>query len=370
MNGSGKWWLIKNSDEIETPALVVYPERVDKNIVRALAIQPDVNLLRPHVKTNKIPEVEQMLMKHGITKFKCSTIAEAEMLAGVNAPDVLLAYQPTGPGIRRFVHLTTAYPSTNFSCIIDNTETASALSKAFRKINATGMVFIDVNNGMNRTGIAPSGVLSLFAACRRLKGIRIKGLHVYDGHITATGIRERTRQVRTDFNETDMMFDVLNENGEGDLVMIAGGTPTFPVHASREGVECSPGTFVFWDMGYAGSYPEMPFEPAAVVVTRVVSIVTDDLLCLDLGYKALAAEKPLPRVQFLNEPGAVPVSQSEEHLVVKVKNARRFSPGDLWYGVPIHICPTVALHDKALIVEKSVWQGEWQVTARTRKISI
>jgi D-serine deaminase-like pyridoxal phosphate-dependent protein len=370
MSTSNKWWLIKNANKIDTPALAIYPQRVEKNILNALSIQPNVALLRPHVKTNKIPEVQQMLMKHGVTKFKCSTIAEAEMLAAVNAPDVLLAYQPTGPRIQRFLALVQAYPKTAFSCIIDNSKIATELSKGFRKIQGVAQVFIDVNNGMNRTGIVPAKILALYSDCLKLKGIAIRGLHVYDGHITATSVRERAREVRSAFSEVDAIFEVLNDHGKGNLVMVAGGTPSFPIHAQRKNVECSPGTFVFWDWGYGKLYHEMPFEPAALVLTRVLSVLDANHLCLDLGYKAVAAEKPMPRVKFLNEPRAVSLAQSEEHLVVKVSNANRYSPGDLWYGLPIHICPTVALYDKALLVEKGILTGEWQIVARTRKIFV
>ena len=64
-----------------------------------------VERLRPHMKTNKLPEVIRMQMDQGITKFKCATIAEAEMVAACLAPDVLLAYQPVGPNVERFIQL-------------------------------------------------------------------------------------------------------------------------------------------------------------------------------------------------------------------------------------------------------------------------
>ncbi len=92
-----EWFEVKNVDSIDTPSLLVYKERVRKNIRRAVAAIGNVGLLRPHIKTNKMAEVCRMMMDEGIHKFKCATIAEAEMLAMIDAKDVLLAYQPCGP---------------------------------------------------------------------------------------------------------------------------------------------------------------------------------------------------------------------------------------------------------------------------------
>lgn len=91
------WYVISNVDRIDSPALAFYPDRISGNIELAKRIIGDTNRLRPHVKTNKAAEVSRMLLDAGIRKFKCATIAEAEMLGHINAPDVLLAYQPVGP---------------------------------------------------------------------------------------------------------------------------------------------------------------------------------------------------------------------------------------------------------------------------------
>src|SRR4051812_8174554 len=98
------WFEISNIDTIDTPALVVYAERVSENIRVLKSMVEDISQVRPHVKTNKMAEVCAMLMNAGITKFKCATIAEAEMLALINTPDILLAYQPVGPKVQRLIH--------------------------------------------------------------------------------------------------------------------------------------------------------------------------------------------------------------------------------------------------------------------------
>ncbi|HVX51094.1 MAG TPA: alanine racemase, partial [Chitinophagaceae bacterium] len=126
-----EWYIINNIDSIDTPALVLYKDRIKYNIQAAIRMTGDVNKLRPHVKTNKIAEVCRMMMDAGITKFKCATIAEAEMLGMIGAMDVLLAYQPGGPKINRLYLLTQKYPATKFTCLVDNIDSAKNIASFF-----------------------------------------------------------------------------------------------------------------------------------------------------------------------------------------------------------------------------------------------
>jgi D-serine deaminase-like pyridoxal phosphate-dependent protein len=364
------WYSIKNINAIDSPALVVYPARIKQNIAFALQMVGDVSRLRPHVKTNKMAEVCRLMMDAGITKFKCATIAEAEMLAQVGAPDVLLAYQPVGPKMERLIKLVKTYPNTSFSCLIDNELTALQLSNLCEQNSVRLPLFVDVNNGMNRTGIASQKVMDLLRKIKGYKGIQIIGLHGYDGHIRDSDIA--VRQAKSD--EAFKCIEALRQHASellGDpLKIIMGGSPTFPTHTQRAGVECSPGTFVFWDWGYKHFLPDEPFEYAALLISRVISVIDEQTICTDLGHKSVAAENPLPRVHFLNAPDAIPIAQSEEHLVLKVPEGNSYKVGDLLYGVPVHICPTVALYDKAFVIENKEMITEWKVVGRNRSINI
>jgi D-serine deaminase-like pyridoxal phosphate-dependent protein len=364
------WYHIRNIEEIDSPALIVYKERVQQNINSILAMKDAVQL-RPHVKTNKIAEVCAMMLAKGITKFKCATIAEAEMLAMIKAPDVLLAYQPTPVKAKRLVKLVHQYPATHFSCLIDDVVNAENISTVFAENDLCMDVYIDVNDGMNRTGIQPANAFDLFEECENFKGINIVGLHVYDGHIRDTDVNDRKRKTDEAFTTvTDLINKMGSATGKSPKI-VAGGSPTFPVHALRNNVECSPGTFVFWDHNYKTQLPDEPFDYAALIITRVISIIDEHTICVDLGHKSVAAENAIEkRVYFLNAENVQPVGQSEEHLVLKVDDASLYKIGDVLYGVPFHVCPTVALYDRAIVVEKNETVGEWKVIARDRVISV
>jgi D-serine deaminase-like pyridoxal phosphate-dependent protein len=368
---SSNWYSIDNIETLDSPALVVYPQRVKENIDIIKSMIDDVQRLRPHVKTNKTKEATQLMMAAGINKFKCATIAEAEILAMCGAADVLLAYQPIGPKLQRFVNLTQQYPVTRFACLTDNITSARAIAHAFAGAGSTATVYIDLNVGQNRTGIVPGDkAIALYNYCAQLPGLLVAGLHAYDGHIRGT-LEERTTACNAAFEPVAAMKQTLAGMGYNDITIVAGGSPTFPVHAKRKEVECSPGTFIFWDKGYSDSCPEQPFQPAAALVTRVVSLPTPTQICIDLGHKSVAAENELSkRVFFLNAPALQPVSQSEEHLVLEAGEGHTFQPGDVLYGIPQHICPTVALYERGYTVENGMVSGEWKIMARDRKISL
>jgi D-serine deaminase-like pyridoxal phosphate-dependent protein len=349
---------------------VVYPGRVRDNILKAIAVAGSANKLRPHVKTNKMGEVCGMMIKEGITRFKCATIAEAEMLAIAGAPDVLLACQPAGPKISRLLKLVKTYRETLFSCLTDNEEHAGVINKQCSEEAVTLNVYIDLNVGMNRTGVHPEKAYSLAQEIQSLTHLRLAGIHGYDGHIHDKDMSRRQEAADRSFALANNLFEQIQPLFPYPLRMVMGGTPAFPAHVRRQHTECSPGTFVFWDWGYAHAFPDMPYRYAALVISRVISVIGRHHLCIDLGYKAVAAESPLPRVHFLNAPEAVPVAQSEEHLVVQTPDSSHYRLGDVLYGVPVHICPTVALYEKAHIIQNGEAVTTWQVIARNRSIHI
>lgn len=363
------WYELNNINTIDSPALLVYKERVQQNIEHAIDMIKDVSLLRPHVKTNKTAEVCAMMMNAGITKFKCATIAEAEMLAMQHAKDVLLAYQPVGPKAKRLLALVQQYPQTMFSCVTDNVDTATALSDLFSAANKTIAVYIDLNTGMNRSGIKPANAFALAEQLLTLPAIEFKGLHAYDGHLRDTDLDIRQQKSNAAFNEVLALATQIESLINNPINIVAGSSPSFPTHIKRN-VECSPGTFVYWDWGYKHQLPDEPFEYAALVATRVISIIDEQTITTDLGHKSIAAENPLPRVHFLNAPDVTPTAQSEEHLVLKVADSNAFKVGDVLYGVPVHICPTVALYNKAVVVENNAAVTTWNVVARDRELKL
>ncbi len=332
----------------------------------------DVGRLRPHIKTNKSPGAVCMMIEAGITKFKCATIAEAEMLAMLRAKDVLLAYQPTGPKLKRFIELVHHYPMTAFSCLTDNMAIAKEQVKAFENAGIQVPVYIDINVGMNRTGIAPgAAVIELMKSLSQQSSVKRIGLHVYDGHIRNPDFAKKEKEVNECYSAVEELLKEIEKEGLPAPEIVVGGSPAFSVHCKRENVECSPGTFIYWDKGYSDLCPEQDFLPAIVLMTRVISLPADGLITTDLGHKSVSAENEIGRrVCMLDDENLKAVSQSEEHLVLKNEGDKSYSVGDILYGLPFHVCPTVALYERVITVENGDTTGEWMNIARDRKIRV
>ncbi|OYD42747.1 D-TA family PLP-dependent enzyme [Sphingobacterium cellulitidis] len=365
------WYEVQNIDQLASPALLLYPKRIAHNIeLLKSMVDHDSSRVRPHVKTHKMLEVSKMMIDAGIDQFKCSTIAEAEMLALANAKDVLLAYQPVGPNIKRWQKLILAYPNTQFSCLLDNVNSIQALNDAAVEINKVLDFYLDVDLGMGRTGAAFSQIKELWETIRQQENLRLQGVHGYDGQINNPDVEVRKKEADSGFDLLQKAHDFLQEQSDQSLKIVVGGSPSFTAHAERKNVACSPGTFVFWDWGYSEKIPEQKFKVAAVLLARVISVINENRICIDLGYKAVASESPLPRVKFLNAIDAVPVLQSEEHMVLTVDDSHKYPVGTSLFAIPLHICPTVALYEKVAVIEDKEYAKDWQVIARNRALNI
>ena len=358
-------YKILNVDTIESPALAIYPDMVVNNIRNAIEIAGK-NVLRPHVKTCKTPEVIKLMMDQGISKFKCATIAEAEMLGIVKAKDVLLAIQPLPLNIERLKNIVTAYPDTVYSCIFDNPYILKVLEEKFT--DKVLDIYIDLNIGMNRSGIKSENSYALIDESLKVRNLKLSGIHAYNGKNNDPDKKIRENKSNEGYKLADEVRRYAEKKAGRKMELIFGGSPDFMYNARQNDVQCSPGTFVFWDTRSA-RFSDLPFKIAVVIITRVISIIDRNLLCLDLGYKAVGSENPLnQRVQFLNIENAEPESQSEEHLVVKVPDTREHNLGDVWYAMPYHICSTVALYGDLQVIENGFRTNQWKVTARNRKI--
>jgi D-serine deaminase-like pyridoxal phosphate-dependent protein len=366
-----RWYCVENVDEVDSPALLVYPDRVQENIERMIGLAGGTARLRPHVKTHKMAEIVQMQLAAGIDKFKAATLAEAEMTAACGAGDVLIAFHLLGPKIPRLVELLRKFPETRFGCLADDERAIRALSSAMSAAGLQLDVYLDIDNGLGRTGIAPGAqAAQLYRLVHELPGLRAGGLHVYDGQFRQPQLSERIAACDAAFEPVRALRQQLEAQGLPVPTIVAGGTPTFPVHARHSDVQCSPGTCLLWDEGYGSKFPDLQFLHAAVLVTRVISKPRTDRVCLDLGYKAVSPDQPHIRVKLLDLPDAQPIVHNEEHLAVESPAAAAFQVGDVLYGIPMHVCPTVALHREVVVVRQSRAVERWLVTARDRRLSV
>lgn len=356
-----------NYKDLDSPSLVIFKDRVIQNIDEMISVAGGTLRLMPHVKTHKTEAVIRLMVSRGITRFKAATVAEAELAALSGAESVLISHQLVGPKIDRLKNLIEKYPETVFSTLADCREVVDQLAAKLDKIG----VYLDINNGMNRSGHEVNEDLWIFFEyILAQKNIEVKGLHIYDGHITDAGFTERQKQVDAGMKRLDEFIERVREK-IGDPELICGGSPAFTAHVLAENRTLSPGTSVFWDWGYGDKFKEQRFIPAAYVLTRVISKPVAGIITVDMGHKAVSAENPIDfRIRFPDNPDLKLKSQSEEHGVLETDCPDNYSVGDILLGIPYHVCPTVNLYDQAYVFNEEEYAGIWEIAGRKRKITV
>jgi D-serine deaminase-like pyridoxal phosphate-dependent protein len=318
-----------------------------------------------------MPEVIRLCLRHGIGKFKAATIAEAEMAAAAGGRDILLAYPVVGPAAGRFVELIRQFPRTLFRAVVDSEVGIDDLARAARRAERTAEALLDLNVGMDRTGVAvgPEAV-RLVRHIIASSSLSFGGLHAYDGHLHEADRDRLVHEVEVAFSPVWQLRDDLEAAGIAVPLVVAGGTPTSFILAGRGDVEVGAGTTVLWDCGQPTISPDLDYLNAAVLLTRVISRPAPGRLCLDLGHKAIASEMPHPRLTIFGLEQATFPLHSEEHLVVETQQADEIPVGTVLYCLPRHVCPTVALHEEAVVVRDGRAAERWHVAARKRRITI
>ena len=358
----------EGQQELVSPQLVYYPAIIRQNIQDMIALAGGAQRLWPHIKTHKMAEVVKLQMDAGITRFKCATIAEAEMAAQAGGKDLALAYPLVGPNIARFAVLQKNFPDVEFFAIGDDTEQIRKLGEA-----CNAQVLMDIDMGQHRTGVPLDKAQEMYEAWAALPGITMRGMHCYDGHRHESDRGERENAVREVDTTLEELKESLLEKGLDCNLMVMGGTPSFPCHAEITGEFLSPGTCVLQDAGYQAAYPDLDFVPGAAVLTRVVSRPSRDTFTLDMGVKAVASDPSGERAVLVGMEYARTVTHNEEHWVVRVpeEHIGDIPPiGTEMFAIPTHVCPTSALYPSVPAVENGQITAWWSVTARDRKLTI
>ena len=294
------------------------------------------------------------------------------MTAQTDAKNILVAYPLVGPNIQRFLQLQAAYPQKNFYALGDNLTQLQLLGEAAQTQNTTVRCLIDVNTGMNRTGVAFQSLISFYKNAHAIPGITLSGLHCYDGDRHEKDYKDREEKVRETIEKVTAIKKQLTSLGLACPILIMGGSPTFPCYAQNmDGVFFSPGTVFLYDSGYKAQFPDLPYTAGAAILTRVVSHPADGYFTLDTGYKAISAEQGIRGI-IPELPHAEEAFQSEEHWTFRMKEGfeeERPAVGTVLYIIPWHVCPTSALYDKAILVSDGHVCGTWEITARNRKLN-
>jgi D-serine deaminase-like pyridoxal phosphate-dependent protein len=360
-------------EDVLTPALLLYPEIVASNIERTLdLLGGDASRWRVHIKTAKLGYTLRMLVGRGVRNFKCATTLELLVACRSGAQDVLFAHPAVAANARRVREIAEQFPQVRISVLAENEQQLGQW-----RGSRVG-IFLDMNPGMDRTGIEQSygdKVVELARAIGRL-GLEFRGLHYYDGHYGNLEQGERTAAAHPGYERLLKVVSEIERSGMLVPEVVTAGTPTLPCSLSFEGFRTgnflhrvSPGTVVYCDATTMTQLPsEYGYRPAVLVLTRVVSHPRAGIVTCDAGHKAVSADAGVPTCVVVGHSELTPLSPSEEHLPMAVQEGSA-SPqvGEALYLLPRHVCPTVNNFDCALLVQDGEVKSVEKVSARGRE---
>jgi D-serine deaminase-like pyridoxal phosphate-dependent protein len=366
-------YRISDIDRILTPALVIYPEIVASNIARTLKLlDNDASRWRAHVKTAKLAYSMRMLVERGVVNFKCATTLELLTACQAGAQDVLLAYPVVGANAIRARQIARQFSNVRISVLAETEE-------QIRQWQGTRIsIFLDINPGMNRTGIAQRQHDRIVALIREIRALALefRGLHYYDGQYGAVELPARTAAAHSGYDRLLELISHVRAQGFDVEEVITAGTPTLPCSLGYPGFKdrrfahrVSPGTILYNDAtSLAQLPPQYGYAPAALVVTRIVSHPAADLVTCDAGHKSVSADAGLPTCVVMGHPHLEPLSPSEEHLPLKfAEGSVAPAIGTELFLIPRHVCPTVNSFDQALLVANGTVETVQDVSARGRE---
>ncbi len=363
------WYAADLPPNLLTPALAIYPEAIRQNVRATLKlVSGDASRWRPHLKTVKAAFALRIMVEEGVTQAKCATPLEFETACASGLRDVVVSMSLVGPAVQRVIAIAVANPAVKVSALVESAEhVVGWQGSGFH-------LFIDVNPGMDRTGVDQDDAAGAIALAKAIvnAGCTFAGLHYYDGHISDENRDERCARAHAGYRRLLALVEALNTAGLPVAEVITSGTMTFPCALAFKPFRnasfhhsISPGTVVYSDTASLSRLPQSyGYRPAAVVLSRVMSRPKPGVVTLDAGHKALSVDSGVPSGLLLETPDAIPLKPSEEHLPVELK---QFLPlGTLLHLVPKHVCTTVNNFTHCIVVEGGKVTGVESVTARGR----
>jgi D-serine deaminase-like pyridoxal phosphate-dependent protein len=360
---------VADAQSLLTPALVINSDNLKHNIARMLDIVGGADFWRPHIKTAKLAYTIRQLVGAGVRKMKCATTLELSTACEAGASDVLVAFPVLGANARRVAEIAERHPGVQVSALIEHEEHIRAWK------GSRVSVFLDLNPGMDRTGAElrdPEAVIAI-AGCAARQGVRFRGLHYYDGHLSQPDFAARTAIAHRGYDQLMQLVPAFTDAGHAVEEVITSGTPALPCALSYAPFRTatfqhtvSPGTVLYNDVTSLGQLPEdYDLRLAVLLVSTVVSHPKEGVVTCDAGHKSMPVDCGVPNCMVLGCENIEPLRPSEEHLPLRIPPGLP-SPaiGDRLYLVPRHVCPMINNFNDAVIVSNGEIVSLERVTAR------
>lgn len=350
----------KSLDALETPSLLLDLAACKRNLTRmAEYFKVRHAKLRPHFKNHKCVTLAKMQVAAGAVGMTCAKLGEAEILVENGILDVLIANQIVGD--LKTKRLATLAKTARVGVAIDCLEQAVAISQAALQARSQVHLFIEVDIGMGRCGVAPGKpALELARSIQKLSHVVFGGLQAFEGHLV--NVLDRDERAAKAVSAMKLALDTrtyLEENGIQVPGVTGCSSATYDSTGILEGVdEIQAGTYATMDKQYHKLVPE--FEIALSVLVRVISRPSRNRSVIDIGIKGAGCEFGVPDIKGYPDV-VIPYFLSEEHCVIQ--QSPDWKVGQVLELIPTHACTTCNLHREMMVHEKGVLVDVWPIEA-------
>uniref|UniRef100_A0A7C4LM19 DSD1 family PLP-dependent enzyme n=1 Tax=Schlesneria paludicola TaxID=360056 RepID=A0A7C4LM19_9PLAN len=353
--------------QLDTPVLCLDLERFEHNLATmAQVVSTAGKAWRPHVKGHKTTAIAWRELGEGAVGITCAKLGEAEVLAAAGIRNILVANVLAGP--RKVERAAALCRSCDLILCCDHFAQAEPLAAACRRLGVTCRVLVDINIGMNRTGIRPGrDAVDLGQAIDRLPGLQLMGIMGYEGHLMRVADPvEKAQRVQDAMGILERCRDLFHRGGLRCDIVSAGGTGTLYLTSQCPAVtELQAGGGVFGDPLYTEGMGVTGLVPALTVLATVISRPDLDRAVLDAGRKAVNPDLCLPLVK--DHPEARVQSLSAEHAVLQLgPGAQDLRIGDQVELIVGYADFTTPLHDEFYCFRGDRLEAVWPIWARAR----
>lgn len=355
---------------LDTPALLVDVERLDRNLAAIAALALDNGVaLRPHVKTHKSLAIAARQRDAGVVGFTVAKLDEAEVLIKAGFDDLLVAYELVAPAkIDRALRLGRR---ARIQLAVDSAAGADAIAAAALRHGVVVEVQIEIDCGLRRCGVLPAEAGALAERIRRLEALRLSGIFTHAGHAyAAPNAAELERVAVAEAAAAREAAERVRAIGLEVASVSVGATPTVRRVVREPGItEIRPGNYVFNDGIQLALGVASEDECALTVAATVISRPTPERAVIDAGSKTLGLDRGAHGTALVPHYGSLIgttgqlVRLSEEHGILELPAASPLAAGDVVRVLPNHACSVSNLARRFLVVRDGSIVDEWPIEA-------
>jgi len=358
---------------LSTPNLLLDLDALERNIAAMAAHAKAVGLqLRPHSKGGKSIEIARRQITAGAVGICCSTLGEAEVIAGGGITGVLITSPVVTPAmVERLMALNAR--AAGLIVAADHPANVDVLAAAAATAKQVLAVVVEFDVGQGRTGTR--SVDAAVALAHRIKAspsLLYCGIQAYYGHLQhIADFAARTKEAETQMARVRALRARLAGEGLEPGIVTGGGTGTFDIDpAGAVYTEIQPGSYPFLDREYleipvAANNRPSPFAASLFVQASVVSTHVPGFAVVNAGYKSFATEGGMPLVLHPKLTDAKYRLMGDEHGRIDYDpGSGLLRIGDLVEFLTPHCDPTINLYDRYHVVRGDTLIDIWPIDAR------